>query len=107
MKVPELFNIYKELRSSIKYCPYRNGIDSIFVDYKEKFNGFQNSEIETLEVYLSHNEDRWFVFYLLSGVNEQVRALARFASKQFADKTARAALLNFDDTASTLAAESL
>jgi hypothetical protein len=66
MKVPELFNIYKELRSSIKYCPYRNGIDSIFVDYKEKFNGFQNSEIETLEVYLSHNEDRWFVFYLLN-----------------------------------------
>ncbi len=48
-----------------------------------------------------------FVFYLLSGLNEQARALAVFAARQFADKTSRAALLHFDDRASTLAAESL
>jgi len=48
-----------------------------------------------------------FVFYLLSGVNEQARALAVFAAGRFADKTSRAALLHFDDRASTLAAESL
>ena len=69
MKVQELFDIHKVLRSSIKYCPYSNGIDSIFIDYKEKFYGLQNSEIESIKIYLSHNEDRWFVFYLLNVIN--------------------------------------
>ncbi len=43
-----------------------------------------------------------FVFYLLSGVNEQARALAVFAAKRFADK--KAVILFFDDKASTAAA---
>ena len=38
-----------------------------------------------------------FVFYLLSGVNEQARALAVFAAKRFADK--KAVILHFDDKA--------
>lgn len=48
-----------------------------------------------------------FVFYLLSGVNEQARALAVFAARQFPDRISRAALLHFDDKASTIAAENL
>lgn len=48
-----------------------------------------------------------FVFYLLGGLNEQARVLAGFASKQFADQAAHAAVLHFDDRASMAAAESI